>query len=103
MGSLELDRDVLQSYDADATDSTTGHQEEEESTDSTTGNEEDESTDSTVKEDDDARSMAAGSLRPSSPVVTHDIVVNATSTVLPAESNAAFSQWLAGSGLISRN
>lgn len=103
MASSELDWTVLQSYDLDSTDGTSD--EEEESTDGTSDEEVSMEADSTdVTQDKFGASIEAGqaaSKIPASEIIVRTISVERSAPLadLPADVDAAFSQWLGNSGL----
>lgn len=116
MTSSEFDWITANVEAADSTESTQDHSDEQESTESTQDHGDEDSTESTADGEirmnadhtDDTSSDEFPprnlSKLPQSQIVTHDIAVNmAASVSLPADSNAAFAQWLAGSQLSPGN
>lgn len=113
MASSELDLTVTQAYELDSTDATIRDDEEQDSTDSTISDDE-EDADEKVSMDADSTEAtrdkfaaeidAAGTGKiPSSEIVVRTIAVERTAPLadLPADADAAFGQWLSGSGLAS--
>ena len=118
MTSLELDLIASQIEDDDATDLTkdddatdlTKDDDEEESTDATIDEEEEirvdaDDTDSAIRDGHKGINRAAGTKIPASQIIARDIAIEPTAPLasLPADTDAAFGQWLAGSGLPSLN
>lgn len=98
MTNSEFDRTASQLEEADATD-LTRDDDDANSTDMTQDEDDENSTDMTQDEEIHLAKNTGGKV-PSSEIVVRTIAVERAPLVdLPADTDAAFDQWLAGSGL----